>query len=101
MPIIASARKKMRKDKKRTLLNKKRKDEVKKLIRKVKEDHKMESIRKAQSAINKLAKVKVIHKNKAARLISQLFRFAKAEKKVVSSQKVKVQKSKVKATAKK
>lgn len=92
MPIIASAEKKMRKDKKRTTLNKSRKETVKKLVKQAKKDRKIESVRKAQGAIAKLAKVNVIHKNKAARLISQLYRAVKSEKKAVSVEK-KVKKS--------
>lgn len=79
MPIIASAEKKMRKDKKRTLFNKLRKEEVKKLIRQAKKDKKLENIKKAQSAIAKLAKIKVIHKNKASRMIAQIHKLTKKE----------------------
>lgn len=107
MPVIASAEKKMRKDKKRTLLNKKRKEEVKKLISLAKKSKTPESVKKAQSAVAKLSKVNIIHKNKAARLISQLYKLGKttaeklSKKKEVSSiEKVKSQSVNVVPSAK-
>lgn len=77
MPIIKSARKKMRQDKKRTQINKSRKGIVKKLIDKAQKKPTKENITAAISAVDKLAKVKVIHKNKAARIKSRLAKLGK------------------------
>ena len=81
MPVTKSAEKKMRKDKFRTKFNKKRKDEVKNLIKAAQKNPSAQNIKKAQSAVAKLAKIKIIHKNKAARLESQLARLAKITEK--------------------
>ena len=72
MPILQSAIKKMRQDKKRTILNKSKKDVAKKQIKKYLRDKSQESFKKAISLIDKLAKKRVIHKNKAARLKAKL-----------------------------
>lgn len=62
----------MRQDKKRTRINKSRKNLVKKLIDKAQKKPTKENIIVATSAVDKLAKVKVIHKNKASRIKSAL-----------------------------
>ena len=75
MPIIKSAKKKLKQDKKRTQKNlryeiayKKIIDQVKKHKKADKAFHLNEYLKKAYSAIDKAAKQKIIHKNKAARL---------------------------------
>lgn len=97
MPVTHSAEKKERKDKNRTKFNKKRIELTKKLIKEAKNNPRDEKIKKAQSAIDKLAKVNVIHKNKAARLKSQLTKFKTQKKdqdvKKTSIKKVKKQKA--------
>jgi small subunit ribosomal protein S20 len=77
MPVTVSAEKKVRKDKKRTSQNKKRLMDVKKFIKEAKKKPTKESIIKAQSAIDKLSKVHVIHKNKASRMKSQIAKLFK------------------------
>ncbi len=72
MPIIKSAKKKMRKDAKRTLKNKKEKDNIKKAIKTALTLKKGKDVKKAISLINKAAKKNIFHKNKAARLTSRL-----------------------------
>ena len=72
MPIIKSAIKKVRKDKVRTARNKKREDTLKSLIKKVRSSKSAKDLKAAFSALDKAAKVKLIHKNKAARLKSRL-----------------------------
>ena len=79
MPIIKSAKKKMRQDVKRRKQNLKYELAYKKIIDKVKKHKKglpadrqgakvEELLKKAYQAIDKAAKKKVIHKNKAGRL---------------------------------
>ena len=72
MPVIKSAKKKMKQDVKRTLLNKKYEDAYKKIIDKVKKHKKGgkvgDLLKKAYQAIDKAAKKKIMHKNKASRL---------------------------------
>ena len=72
MPIIKSAIKKVRKDKIRTARNKKRKLALKALIKKVRVTKSAKDIQAAFSALDKAAKVNLIHKNKASRLKSRL-----------------------------
>lgn len=72
MPIIKSAIKKVRKDKTRTLRNKKRKLAYKALVEKARKNKTAKDLQAAFSALDKAAKVKLIHPNKAARLKSRL-----------------------------
>ena len=106
MPIIKSAQKKMRQDKKRTRINKSRKKLVKKLLDKAQKQPSKKNILAATSAVDKLAKVKVIHKNKAARIKSRLAKLSKktkvvSEKTTSTKSKVKGQRSKVQVKNKK
>jgi small subunit ribosomal protein S20 len=72
MPIIKSAIKKVRKDKLRTARNKKRELNLKSLIKKVRSSKSTKDLQVVYSALDKAAKVKLIHPNKAARLKSRL-----------------------------
>lgn len=62
----------MRQDKTRTLRNKKLRELYKKLIKKAKQVRTAESVDAAFKQIDKAAKNKLIHENKAARLKSAL-----------------------------
>lgn len=72
MPLIQSAIKKMRKDKVRTLRNKKRGSELKTLVKKARRETSPENLKAVFSALDKAAKVNLIHPNKASRLKSRL-----------------------------
>lgn len=72
MPIIKSAIKKVRKDKVRTARNKKRELNVKSLVKKARANKTAKDLTAAFSALDKAAKVKLIHPNKSARLKSRL-----------------------------
>lgn len=72
MPIIQSAIKKVRKDKLRTARNKKRALALKTLIKKARTTQSTKNLQAAFSALDKAAKVHLIHKNKASRLKSRL-----------------------------
>lgn len=74
MPIIKSAIKKVRKDKVRTTRNKKREQNLKSLIKKARTTKGAKELQAVFSALDKAAKVKLIHPNKAARLKSRLSR---------------------------
>jgi small subunit ribosomal protein S20 len=77
MPIIKSAIKKVRKDKKRTAQNLNYLKSIKELFKKIKKGSKdkMELIKAYYSKIDKAVKKKVIHKNKGARLKSKVSKF--------------------------
>ncbi len=72
MPIIRSAIKKVRKDKVRTTRNSVRRSKLKSLIKKVRTTKGAQDLQAVFSALDKAAKVKLIHPNKSARLKSRL-----------------------------
>ncbi|MDD5147617.1 MAG: 30S ribosomal protein S20 [Candidatus Daviesbacteria bacterium] len=72
MPIIKSAIKKVRKDRTRTARNKKREAALKALIKKVRASKTAKDLQATFSALDKAAKVHLIHPNKSARLKSRL-----------------------------
>lgn len=72
MPVIKSAKKKLRQDKARTARNKAVEELMKKLLKKAKASPTSENIRLAVQATDKAAKKYIIHKNKAARVKSAL-----------------------------
>jgi small subunit ribosomal protein S20 len=76
MPVIKSAIKKMRKDKLRTARNAKRELEVKKLLKTARRDPNPKNMTAIFSALDKAAKVNLIHINRASRLKSRLSKLA-------------------------
>ena len=81
MPIIKSAIKKVRKDKVRTVRNKKRELALKQLIKKARQSKTKKDLQMVFSALDKAAKVKLIHPNKSARLKSRLSKLVSQPKK--------------------
>lgn len=82
MPNIQSAKKKMRKDAKRTERNAIFKRTVKETVKNIKKATKItpEDVKKAHSVIDKAAKRGIIHDNKADRLKSEVSRAANTTK---------------------
>jgi len=84
MPIIKSAKKKMRKDIKKTKINEKYMEEYKKVLKQMKtivDKTKLKVlVQKAYSIIDKAAKKKTIHKNKANRIKAQVAKLIKLKK---------------------
>lgn len=72
MPVIKSARKKLRKDRIRTKRNKNQTDILKTALKKAKKTPTQKSIREAVSMLDKAVKKKLMHKNKASRIKSKL-----------------------------
>jgi len=71
MPNIKSAKKKMKQDISRTARNESQRGKVESVLRSAKQGvskKKEEFVKNAYSAIDKAAKKKIMHKNKAARL---------------------------------
>lgn len=87
MPIIKSAIKKVRKDKVRTIRNRKRADALKALIKKVRTTKSIKDLQVVFSALDKAAKVKLIHPNKSARLKSRLSKLVPSAVKYTHAQK--------------
>jgi len=77
MPIIASAKKKMRKDKKRTAKNLKYISNYKETLKMLKKGGKSvgDLISKYYSQVDKAVKENIIHKNKGKRLKSKVGKF--------------------------
>lgn len=68
MPIIKSAIKKVRKDKKRTIKNQKAIAAYKETLKKLKKGPTKALISKFYSQVDRAVKTKIIHKNKGSRL---------------------------------
>ncbi len=79
MPIIKSAKKKVRKDKKRTLHNKKIEETLKGLIKATRKNPTQKAFSDVMSKLDKAVKINLIHANKAARLKSRLSKLIPAK----------------------
>lgn len=79
MPLIKSAKKKLRQDKKRQKRNKSTKDFLKEVLKKARQNPTVESIRLASKTADKAVKKQLIHKNKAARVKSSLAKLLSGE----------------------
>ncbi|MBU1499326.1 30S ribosomal protein S20 [Patescibacteria group bacterium] len=77
MPILKSAIKKLKQDKKRTAVNKVYRENLRQAVKQARKEKTAKAVRLAYSALDKAAKQKVIHKNKAARLKSRLMKLIK------------------------
>jgi small subunit ribosomal protein S20 len=100
MPIIASAKKRVRTARKATIRNSKTKRSLKSAVKLFHKSPSSKSVSAVQSQLDKAAKKGVIHKNKAARLKAQAAAKAKAAG-VKSGKSVKKTATAKKATAKK
>ena len=104
MPVIKSAKKKLRKDRKRTAHNLGMKNALKAFIKTAKLSKKEADIIKAVQAIDKAAKNRIIHNNKANRLKSLLSKLTSGKKttaKPIEKEVKKAPKKVVKKTTKK
>ena len=72
MPITSSAKKALRQEKRRTIVNSKVRLRMKEAVRVVTESGKKEDLSKAYQAVDRATKKNLIHKNKAARIKSSL-----------------------------
>lgn len=74
MPVTKSAKKALRRDKRRRIVNLPYKKELKAALKRVRERSTNKNLSDAYSAIDRAAKKKVIHQNKASRLKSHLLK---------------------------
>jgi small subunit ribosomal protein S20 len=91
MPIIKSAKKKLKQDRKREGQNLLVKKELKKIIKEFKKNPTSPVLSKLYSTIDEAVKKKIYHKNKGARLksrLSQLLSVKKEKKPASTSKKV-------------
>ena len=102
MPIIKSAKKRVKVAKKAAIRNHKTKRSVKTALKLLTTSSSAKTLRDAQSSIDKAAKKNVIHKNKAARLKSRAAKKAKANGvKITKASPAKAAPKKATTTAKK
>lgn len=89
MPIIKSAKKKLRADKKRQKHNSSLRNLSEKALKSARKSPTAANVLKATKLLDKLAKNGIIHKNKAARLKSSLSKLVKPQKKETEAKKAK------------
>lgn len=76
MPVTKQAKKKLRKDVRREKKNLDLSNKFKKTLKKSRKSPTLKKLSEASKVIDKAAKKNVIHKNKAARLKSRLYRLS-------------------------
>lgn len=81
MPLLQNAKKALRVSKRKAIVNKTLRSKVKTMTDKVKETVSAENMSLAFSSIDKAVKKNLLHKNKAARMKSQLSRLSKVASK--------------------
>lgn len=72
MPVTKSAKKALRRDQRRTVINKRIKRRVRQVLKKARQKPTKKALALAASVLDRAAKKHVIHKRKAARLKSRL-----------------------------
>jgi small subunit ribosomal protein S20 len=72
MPVIKSAIKKLRQDRKKEVINDQWREKVDAAVKAVKKSHTAKNLDQAFSAIDKATKKNLMHANKAARMKSQI-----------------------------
>ena len=72
MPILANAKKALRASNRKAVINSRTKSKMRTAIKAAQADPSKENIKAAYSAVDRAAKNKLIHKNKAAHVKSQL-----------------------------
>ena len=85
MPVIKQAIKKVRQDARKTSINLKRKNAYKKAVHDFRKSKTAAGLITAFVALDKAAKMNVIHKNKASRLKSRLSKLVASAKKTAPS----------------
>ncbi len=80
MPVTVSAKKALRRDRRRTIVNKRLKRKVKEVLKKTRRKPTKKAVAQATSILDRAAKKNVIHRNKAARLKSRLAKKLKPKK---------------------
>lgn len=77
MPLLANAKKALRVSKKKTEVNSRVKSILKTMVDKMKKSPSAENLRAAYSAVDTAVRKHLMHKNKAARVKSQLSKLSK------------------------
>jgi len=77
MPVTKSAKKALRKDQRREVINQRIRRQLKQILKQVRVKPTKKLLSQAAKTIDRAAKKKVIHPNKAARLKSRLAKLAR------------------------
>ena len=72
MPVTASAKKALRKERRKTIVNQVVRRNVKKALKEARKNPNKKNLSQAASVLDRAAKKRVIHPNKASRLKSRL-----------------------------
>lgn len=81
MPVTVSAKKALRQDQRRMIVNRRIRDRLKRALKQARENPTKKLLSQATSILDRTAKKGVVHPNKAARLKSRLAKLAKKDKK--------------------
>lgn len=82
MPVTVSAKKALRRDRRKTVINRRLRLLLKKELKQARTKPTQKLLAQAASALDRAAKKRVIHANKAARLKSRLAKLAQKAKKL-------------------
>lgn len=99
MPILKNAKKALRRDKRRTIVNLKVRNRMKEAVKEARDTKDLAKLPAAYQAVDRAVKQKLVHKNKAARLKSQLSKLTKPVDKVAKPAVKKTTKTAAKKTA--
>ena len=80
MPVLQSAKKALRRDKRRAIINKKIKEKIKEILKSTRKNPNKKNLELVFTVLDRAAKKKIIHQNKANRLKSRLSKLLKAKK---------------------
>ncbi|MCX6724674.1 MAG: 30S ribosomal protein S20 [Candidatus Shapirobacteria bacterium] len=80
MPVLQSAKKALRRDRRRAVINKSLKDKVKEALKKTRQNPNKKNLDLSFKILDRAAKKKIIHQNKASRLKSRLSKLLKTKK---------------------
>lgn len=81
MPVTQSAKKALRRDKRRTLVNQPIKQQIKEALKKARKNPTKKTLASANQVLDRAAKKHVIHKRKASRLKARLAKLVRKRKK--------------------
>lgn len=80
MPVTSSAKKALRRDRRRTIINQRVKRKIKAALKEIRQKPTQKALVKTASILDRAAKKKIIHKNKANRLKSKLAKLLETKK---------------------
>ncbi len=80
MPVIQSAKKALRRDRRRAVVNKSLKNKIKEVLKKTRQNPNKKNLDLSFKILDRAAKKKIIHQNKASRLKSRLSKLLKTKK---------------------